>query len=53
MWERLVAEHGVQIGESTVRRFVAQVKAELVLVPMVAVPQTRGLGTEAEVDFCE
>jgi transposase len=53
VWERLVGEHGVQVGESTVRRFVAQVKAELVKVPMVAVPQTHGLGEEAEVDFGE
>jgi transposase len=53
VWERLVAEHGVQVGESTVRRFVAEVKAELVKTPMVAVPQTHELGAEAEVDFGE
>ena len=53
VWERLVSEHGAQVGESTVRRFVAQVKAELVKTPMVAVPQTHGLGEEAEVDFGE
>ena len=39
VWERLVGEHGVQVGESTVRRFVAEVKAELVKTPLVAVPQ--------------
>ncbi len=53
VWERLVAEHGVQIGESTVRRFVALVKTELVGTPSVAVPQTHELGAEAEVDFGE
>ena len=53
VWERLIAEHGAQVGESTVRRFVAQVKAELVKTPTVAVPQTHRLGAEAEVDFGE
>jgi transposase len=53
VWERLVAENGAQIGESTVRRYVAQVKKELVKTPLVAVPQTHELGAEAEVDFGE
>ena len=53
VWERLVAEHGAQVGESTVRRYVAGVKAELVKAPLVAVPQTHELGEEAEVDFGE
>ncbi|MCZ7532627.1 MAG: IS21 family transposase [Acidimicrobiia bacterium] len=53
VWERLVGEYGAQVGESTVRRFVAQVKAELVKTPVVAVPQTHDLGAEAEVDFGE
>ena len=53
VWERLVAEHGAQVGESTVRRFVAQVKKDLVGTPQVAVPQTHKLGAEAEVDFGE
>jgi transposase/predicted nucleic acid-binding protein len=53
VWERLVGEYGAQIGESTVRRFVAQVKADLVKTPQVAIPQTHGLGAEAEVDFGE
>ncbi len=53
VWERLVGEHGVQVGESTVRRYVAGVKAELVKTPSVAVPQTHELGAEAEVDFGE
>jgi transposase len=53
VWERLIAEHGAQVGESTVRRFVAQVKTDLVGTPVVAVPQTHELGAEAEVDFGE
>jgi hypothetical protein len=53
VWERLVSEHGVQVGESTVRRFVALVKDDLVGTPLVAVPQTHKLGEEAEVDFGE
>lgn len=53
VWERLVSEHGARVGESTVRRYVARVKAELVRSPQAAVPQTHGLGDEAEVDFGE
>ena len=33
VWERLIVEHGAQVGESTVRRFVARVKADLVTTP--------------------
>jgi len=54
VWERLVSEYGAQVGESTVRRFVAEVKAELAGGALSAmVPQTHGLGEEAEVDFGE
>jgi len=53
VWERLVSEHGAQVGESTVRRYVAGVKTDLVGTPQVAVPQTHNLGEEAEVDFGE
>jgi len=53
VWERLVSEYDARVGESTVRRYVAQVKAELVKTPQVAVPQTHELGAEAEVDFGE
>jgi len=53
VWERLVGEHGAQVGESTVRRYVAGVKADLAKSPLVAVPQTHRLGEEAEVDFGE
>ncbi len=46
VWERLVSEYGVQVGESTVRRYVALVKAELAETPMVAVefPLSAGHG---------
>ncbi|MCA1706258.1 MAG: IS21 family transposase, partial [Actinobacteria bacterium] len=52
VWQRLVEEHGVDVGESTVRRYVAEVRRrqELPLVE-VAVPQHHRLGEEAEVDF--
>lgn len=54
VWERLVAEEGAVVGESTVRRYVAVVKAELAgSVPKVAVPQTHELGAEGEADFGE
>lgn len=54
VWERLVSEHGAVVGESTVRRYVREVKAELAAASWkVAVPQTHGLGEEAEVDFGE
>lgn len=54
VWERLVSEYGAQVGESTVRRFVAEVKSELAGGALVAmVPQTHGFGAEAEVDFGE
>ena len=52
MWQRLVEEHGAEVGESTVRRYVAEVRArqEVPLVE-VMVPQRHPLGEEAEVDF--
>lgn len=52
VWQRLLEEHGADVGESTVRRFVGQVRArrDLPLVE-VAVPQHHPLGDEAEVDF--
>ncbi|MEZ5143941.1 MAG: IS21 family transposase [Acidimicrobiales bacterium] len=52
VWQRLVAEHGAEIGESTVRRYVAAWKAgQPKALVEVAVPQTHPLGAEAEVDF--
>jgi transposase len=52
VWQRLVHEHGAEVSESTVRRFVAEVRRHQEL-PLVAVkvPQHHGLGEEAEVDF--
>lgn len=52
VWQRLVEEHEAEIGESTVRRYVAGVRAgqEVPLVE-VKVPQHHPLGAEAEVDF--
>jgi len=52
VWRRLVTEHGATVGESTVRRYVAQAKRNrpAVLVK-VMVPQSHVLGAEAEVDF--
>lgn len=52
VWQRLVVEHGADVGESTVRRYVREVR-ERQSVPLVdvAVPQDHPLGSEAEVDF--
>jgi transposase len=52
VWQRLVDEHGAQVGESTVRRYVAEVRrrSEVPLVE-VMVPQHHPLGDEAETDF--
>jgi transposase len=52
VWERLVEEHDARIGESTVRRYVAEVKARREIPPVkVMVSQDHPLGQEAEVDF--
>ena len=53
VWSRLVEEHGAQVSESTVRAYVAEVKAELYGAAAASVPQTKVLGGEAEVDFGE
>ena len=54
VWERLVAEHGAQVGESTVRKYVARLRRELGGgVACVSVPQVHHPGAEAEVDFAE
>ena len=52
VWQRLVEEHGAEVSETTVRRYVAVVRArqQLPLVE-VMVPQDHPLGDEAEVDF--
>jgi transposase len=52
VWQRLVEEHGAQIGESTVRAYVAEVRGRFdVALVEVMVPQRHVLGDEGEVDF--
>ncbi len=52
VWQRLVAEHGAEVGESTVRRYVAEARRRHRMAPgEVKVPQTHPLGEEGEVDF--
>lgn len=52
VWQRLVEEHGADVGESTVRRYVAAARRDQpVVLAEVKVPQTHPLGAEAEVDF--
>ena len=54
VWQRLIAEHGAAVSESTVSRYVARRRAEMGLWHAdVAVPQTHLPGAEAEVDFGE
>jgi transposase len=54
IWQRLVAEHGAEVGESTVRTYVAGLRRELGGgVACVSVPQVHHPGAEAEVDFAE
>jgi transposase len=52
VWQRLTDEHQAQVGESTVRRYVAEVRRRMdVPLVEVMVPQQHRLGAEAEVDF--
>ncbi len=52
IWQRLVLEHGADIGESTVRHYVKIVKdARATPVAEVMIVQEHALGAEAEVDF--
>ena len=52
IWQRLVAEHQARVGESTVRRYVAEVRRrQPAVLAEVKVPQTHPPGAEAEVDF--
>jgi transposase len=54
IWQRLVAEYGAELGESTVRKYVARLRRELGGgVGQVSVPQVHRPGEEAEVDFAE
>ena len=52
VWQRLAEEHQALVGESTVRRYVAEVRRRMdVPLVEVMVPQHHPLGEEAEVDF--
>lgn len=52
VWERLRDEHDVVIGESTVRRYVTDVRRRHeVPLAEVMIPQRHVLGEEGEVDF--
>ena len=53
VWTRLLDEHDADVSESTVRAYVAEVKAQLAAGRVAAVPQTKQAGSEAEVDFGE
>jgi transposase len=54
VWQRLRDEHDAGVAESTVRAFVAEVRAELAnAAGAVMVPQVHDPGAEAEVDFGE
>jgi len=52
VWQRLVDEQGALLAESTVRRYVRVIRAELdSTTSLVTVLQTHPAGDEAEVDF--
>lgn len=54
VWQRLVVEHGADVGESTVRRYVKTVRERQALpLAEVSVPQHHRLGVKGEVDFGE
>jgi hypothetical protein len=54
VWQRLTEEQGAQVSGSTVRLFVAEVRAELAQVAgEVSVVQEHAPGAEAEIDFGE
>lgn len=52
VWERLTDEHQAEVAESTVRRYVGEVRRRQAFPVMeVMVPQRHPMGEEAEVDF--
>ena len=53
VWERLVEEHGAQVAERTVRKYVHQRRRALGEAGEVFVPQHHAPGAEAEVDWGE
>jgi len=53
VWERLVEEHGAQVAERTVRKYVHHRRRALGEAGEVFVPQHHAPGVEAEVDWGE
>ncbi len=54
VWQRLVSEHGADVGESTVRRYVKAVReGQTFPLTDVTVPQHHRLGSKGECDFGE
>ncbi len=53
IWERVNEELGIEVAESTVRKYVGRRKRELYGAEEVMVPQVKEPGAEAEVDFFE
>jgi transposase len=54
VWQRLMDEEGAQVAESSVRALVVRLRTEIGTGrSLVTVPQTHGVGEEAEVDFGE
>jgi transposase len=51
IWERTRTELGLEVAESTVRKYVGRRKRELFGPAEVMVPQVKEPGAEAEVDF--
>lgn len=52
VFQRLVEEHGAEVSESSVRRYVGvQKKRQALALSDICVPQHHPLGEEAEVDF--
>ena len=53
VWERLTEEHGAQVSERAVRKWVAARRRELGEAPAAMVPLVHDAGVEAEVDWGE
>jgi len=53
VWERLTEEHGAQVSERAVRKWVAARRLELGEPPAAMVPLVHDAGVEAEVDWGE
>ncbi|HLB76373.1 MAG TPA: IS21 family transposase, partial [Candidatus Dormibacteraeota bacterium] len=53
IWQRIGEELGIEVAESTVRKYVGRRKREIFGPAEVMVPQVKEPGAEAEVDFFE